>query len=79
MTDQSADTTKVQLGEAMSFIVVTYRTVEEGLFAGTVMISRQLHHQAPHLPTLPSMANCSQKLQNLECFSQPVIGQQCPF
>jgi hypothetical protein len=50
MTDQSADTTKVQLGEAMSFIVVTYRTVEEGLFAGTVMTSSQRHHQAPPPP-----------------------------
>ena len=34
MTDQSIDTTKVQLGELMSFIGVTHRGVGKGLLIG---------------------------------------------
>ena len=46
-TDQSTDTTKVQLGEPMSFIGVTYRNMGEELLIGTEMTQRQLHHQGP--------------------------------
>lgn len=36
-TDQSIDTTRVQLGEPMTFIEFTYRSIVEGLFTGTEM------------------------------------------
>ena len=45
MTDQS--TTKVQLGEPMSFIGVTYRNMGEGLLTGAEMTQGQLYHQSP--------------------------------
>lgn len=37
------DTTKVQLGEPMGFIGVTYRIIDERLLAGAEVIQRQLH------------------------------------
>ena len=44
MTDQNKDTTKIQLGEIMSFIGVTYRNMGAGLLAGTEMTQRKLYH-----------------------------------
>lgn len=41
------DTTKVQLGETMSLIGVTYRYIGKGLLRGIEMTQRQLHHQGP--------------------------------
>ena len=46
MTDQSLDTTQVQLGEPVSFIEVTYRNMGEELLIGSEMTQRQLHHPA---------------------------------
>lgn len=43
MTDHSSDATKVQLGESMSFIGVTYRNVDE-LLTVAEMAQRQLYH-----------------------------------
>jgi hypothetical protein len=37
MTDQSTGTTEVQLGEPMSFTVVTYRNMGERLHTGKVL------------------------------------------
>ena len=56
-TDQSAHTTKVLLGEPISFIGVTYRNMSEGLLTGAEMTQRQLHRQS-----LPSIGDSSQKL-----------------
>ena len=64
MTDQSMDTTNAQLGEPMSFIRVTYRSMGEWLLTGAEITQSQLHHQ-PH----PSMGNT--KLRNLEHTAQP--------
>lgn len=47
MTDQSRDTTKVELGEPMSFTGVIYRHMGEGLLTGAYMTQRQLHDQSP--------------------------------
>ena len=38
LTVQSTNTTKVQLGEPVSFIGVTYRNMGEGLLMGAEMI-----------------------------------------
>ena len=56
-TDQSAHTTRVLLGEPISFIGVTYRNMGEGLVTGAEMTQRQLHCQS-----LPSVGDSSQKL-----------------
>ena len=69
-TDQSAHTTKVLLGEPISFIGVTYRNMGEGLLTGAEMTQRQLHHQSP-----PSMGDSSQKLELRET-AQPVDGSK---
>jgi hypothetical protein len=53
-TDQSAHTTKVLLGELISFIGVTYRNMGEGLLTGAEMTQKQLHRQS-----LPSMGDSS--------------------
>ena len=50
MTDQSKDTTKIQLGESMSLIVVTYSNMSEGC----LQVQKQLkdscyNHQIPPL------------------------------
>ena len=47
MTNQSTNITKVQLGEPMSFIGVTYRNMGEGSCTGAEMTQRQLYHQGP--------------------------------
>jgi hypothetical protein len=47
MIDRSTDTTKVQRGEPMSLIGVTYRNMGEGLLPGAEMTQRQPHHQSP--------------------------------
>lgn len=44
--DQSIHTTKVQLGETMSFTEITYRNGGEGLHKGAEMARRQLDHQS---------------------------------
>lgn len=41
------DTSKVQPGESMSFIGVTFRNVGEGLLKRVQMTQRQLHHPMP--------------------------------
>jgi hypothetical protein len=41
MTDQSKDTTKIQLGESMNFIDVTYRNMSQGLLTGAEITQRQ--------------------------------------
>ena len=46
-TDQSTDTTKVQLGKPMSFIGVTYRTMGEGLLTRAEMTQRQVYLHSP--------------------------------
>ena len=56
-TDKSAHTTKVLLGEPISFIEVTYRNMGEGLVIGAEMTQRQLHWQS-----LPSVGDISEKL-----------------
>ena len=56
-TDQSAQTTKVLLGELISCIGVTYRNMSEGLLTGAEMTQRQLHCQS-----LSSIGDSSQKL-----------------
>jgi hypothetical protein len=57
-TDQPAHTTKVLLGELISFIGVAYRNMGEGLLTGTEMTQKQLHRQS-----LPSVGDSSQKLR----------------
>lgn len=47
-TEQSMETTEVQLGEPMSVTGVTYRNMGEELLTEAEMINRQLHHQGPH-------------------------------
>jgi hypothetical protein len=47
-TDQSTNTTKVQLGEPMSFIGVASRNMGERLLTGAEMTQRQLHHSVTH-------------------------------
>lgn len=44
--NQSVDTTKVQLGDPMSFTGITYRSMGEGLLRGVEKTLRQLHHQS---------------------------------
>ena len=46
-TDQSTTITKVQLGESIHFIGVTYRNMGEGLLIGAELTKRQLLHQSP--------------------------------
>lgn len=41
MTDQSLDTTKVQLGEPMSFIGFIHKNMSEGLLIGAEMTEKQ--------------------------------------
>lgn len=43
-TNQTMDTIKVQLGEPISFIGVTYKNMGEGFLTGAEVIQRQLHH-----------------------------------
>lgn len=50
MADRSTDTTKVQLGEPMSFIGVTHRNMGEGLLIGAEMTQRCLQPQSPQQP-----------------------------
>lgn len=45
--DQTTDATKVQFGEPMSFIRVTYKNMVEMLRIRGEMTQRQLHHQSP--------------------------------
>lgn len=66
MTDQTTDTTKVQLGEPMNFIGVTYQNTREELFTEAEVTPRQLHHQGH-----PSMPDIAQELGNLEHRAQP--------
>lgn len=47
-TEQSMETTEVQLGEPVSFTGVTYRNMGEELLTEAEMTNRQLHHQGPH-------------------------------
>lgn len=44
-TDQSPEITKVQCGESMSFIEVSYRKAGKALLSGTEMIKRRLYHK----------------------------------
>ena len=44
-TEQSMDTSKVQLGEPVSFIGVSHRITDEGLLTGAEMTQRQLSPQ----------------------------------
>lgn len=46
MTDQSMDTTEIQLGEPLSFIGLTYSNMGEGLLVAAGMAQRQGHHQS---------------------------------
>lgn len=45
MTDQSTDITKVQFGEPVSFVGVTYKNMGESLLLGGEITQRQLNHQ----------------------------------
>ena len=47
ITDQNMNTTKVQLGEPMSFTGVTYRKRREEAFPGAGITQQQLYHQSP--------------------------------
>ena len=47
ITDQNTETTKVQLGEPVSFIRVAYRNMGRDFLIGAEMTYRQLHHQSP--------------------------------
>jgi len=47
LTDQSTNTTKVQLAKPMSFIGVIYRSMDEGFLTGAEIICRELIHQGP--------------------------------
>ena len=46
-TNKNKDITKVQLGEPMSLVGVTYRNISEELFIRAEMIQRQMYHQSP--------------------------------
>lgn len=46
-TDQSKDSTKIQVGELMSFIGVTYRNYGWASLTAGEMNGRQLHHKKP--------------------------------
>ena len=48
MTDQSEESTKVQLGEQLNVTVVIHRNVVEMLLVtGTEMTQRQVHYEMP--------------------------------
>lgn len=47
MTDESTDITKVQFGEPVSFVGVTYRNMGESLLIGGEITQRQLNHRRP--------------------------------
>lgn len=48
MTDQSKDTTKIQLGESVNFIEVIYRNMSQGLLTVAEITQRQqLDRQKP--------------------------------
>lgn len=75
MMDQSINTTKVQLGEPMSFIGITYRNMDEGLLIE--MIQRQLYHRS--LPSSPKLGTQSilHSLQATQQFGEcPSQGAQ---
>ena len=77
MTNQSTNITKVQLGEPMSFIGVTYRNMGEGSCTGAEMTQRQLYHQGPpqHEWQLTNLETWS-TLHSLQAAQQ--VGE-CPF
>lgn len=50
MIDQSTDTTKLQLGEPMNFLRITFRNIgerEREVITGANMTQRQLPHESP--------------------------------
>lgn len=47
MRDQIMDATKVQVVEAIVFIVATYRSMNKELLTGAENTHRHLHHQNP--------------------------------
>lgn len=64
-TDQSKDTTEVQLGELMSFIEVTYRYVGQELLTGAELTPRQLITKAhPSMVTAHRAGNLQRTAQS---------------
>jgi hypothetical protein len=45
MTDQTNDCTNIQIGESMTFIKVSSRSMGEDLLLGAAMTQKQLLHQ----------------------------------
>jgi hypothetical protein len=69
MTEQSTDTTKVQCGEPMHFIGITYCNMCKEFLTRAEMTQRQLHyHQSLAWMT-------AHKPENLEHTAQPVAVQ----
>jgi len=90
-TDQSTDTTKVQLDEP-SFTGVTYRNIDERLSTAAEVTQRQLHHQGPsqwmtaHKNWEPGTLHSLQAAQLIgggpsRCFiwSKPLLGSSASF
>ena len=68
----SMDTTKVQLGEPMSFIEATYRNIGQELLTRAEMTQRQLYHPSMGDSSQswePTRAHCTacRQLHKLEC------------
>ena len=64
--------TKVQLGESVSFIGVTYRSVGEGLLIGAEITERQLYRQSP--PTKLGTWSTLYSLQAAQWIEELFIG-----
>jgi hypothetical protein len=66
MTNQSTNTTRVQLGKPMNYIRVAIRSMGEGLLKRSEMTQGQLYHQRPRPAWL-----IAHETKNLELTSQP--------
>lgn len=47
LQETNTHTTKVQFGELMGFMGVTYTSMNEGLLTKAVIVPRELYHQSP--------------------------------
>lgn len=47
MIGQSLESTKFQVGEPMSFMIITYRNTDGGLLTGAEITVSQVQHQSP--------------------------------
>lgn len=65
-TDQSKDTTKIQIDKPRNCIGVTHSSVDDGLLPEAGLTQRQPHHQSP-----PQAWQTAHKARNLKHSAQP--------